>query len=680
MTIYYQHVSVEGAARNFPRSLGTITDGLKQFHLSDIEVHLQHLKHEELQNMREYIGEFAPTGFQVWGFPSSNHVKKKNRMVAGDYLLFLVSGNFTYIGQVIHSISKSSEDLSQHFWHEPRFPIIVLLRGDFIEYPWDNFKQHFQYQKNFRCPGQLMSVSPQRIADSPSGSEEAFIEYLLTTIGTNSIDQETDESTPFPPKELTPQEIRKILESKKYHNLVGVVETDEVEFKGEPYQLDKDSQKQELSKDVTGLANSKGGVIVIGVKTEKHPSLPHEQAIEVSPFPIPPSAGDMEQQYRNILKDWIFPAIKIEVRLHLVEDSQSGTSPKFVLAIFIPEQRENQPFLINRYIDENEKRNEIVFGYVERHGPGVVPRTVSELHRLLNRGIFADEVINGKFEVIIDQLSKITAQEAEITKTNQTMNQHIEDTLTALNRRNRAAILLAVFPHGETTIPTLFQSPGSEIVQLLLNPPILRNLGFDLRVGSFPAIREGLVQRSVAPGWKILDLWKDGSIIFGAAGDGDFLCWGNANGTTLIINPLALIESTYLFIMLSREVFQKFSVPPPTKVTFMLSLQNPPEGDLQQGFTEKPYELLAGHWGNLHRAPESSIEFRLECLLENYNFYSDEESSGKIAFELLGKLYTWFGIEENFIPYSEDTEKGRRISRSMVIEGGSRPTFPPRIQ
>ena len=36
-------------------------------------------------------------------------------------------------------------------------------------------------------------------------------------------------------KALTPQKIREILESKAYHDLVGVVETDEVEFKQEPY-------------------------------------------------------------------------------------------------------------------------------------------------------------------------------------------------------------------------------------------------------------------------------------------------------------------------------------------------------------------------------------------------------------------------------------------------------------
>ena len=321
-----------------------------------------------------------------------------------------------------------------------------------------------------------------------------------------------DAPIPIPPKELTPQEIRKILESREYYNLLGIVETEEVEFKGEPYQLDKDSQKQELSKDVSGLANSKGGVIVIGVKTERKPTIPHDQAIDVKPFPIPPSSGGysyIEQQYREILNKWIFPLIKIEVKLYPVEEnSQSDTDSRFLLAIFIPEHKENQPFLINRYIPEDEKKSDIVFGYVERRGPGVEPKSVSELHRLLNRGIFSDDLINEKFEVILDQLSKITVLGAGPTNTDQAINHHIKDTSTALDRTNKPTILLVAFPHGEITIPTIFQSRECEIVQLLLNPPALRNLGFDLRVGSFPGIREGQVRRSVAPGWKFLTSGK----------------------------------------------------------------------------------------------------------------------------------------------------------------------------
>lgn len=483
------------------------------------------------------------------------------------------------------------------------------------------------------------------------------------------------------PKELTPEKIREILEKKSYQDLIGVLETDKVEFKGQPYLLENESQKQELSKDVTGLANSKGGVIIIGVKTEKNLLIPHDQVVEISPFPpLTTPSTNLTEQYENILKTWVFPSIDFEVKLYRVgEASQPDSSPKFILAIFIPEQKKEQrPFLIVRYFDEkNEKKSEIVFGYAERRGSGVTPMTVSELHRLINRGIFSDDVINSKFDVILDLLSTQSGLQEE----NQIMEKHIKDSLTALDRADNPVILLGVFPSEEVQIPTLFQSRESEIVQLLTNPPSLRNLGFDLRVGSFPAIREGQVRRALAPRGKILDLRRDGSLIFGAAGDGNFLCWGNANETTLTINPLALIESTYLFIELSQEVFRKFATPRPTKAIFMLSLRNPPQGDLQQGYNvEKPYNLLAGNWGSFRTAPEPSKDFRVECLLEKYNFYTDEESSGRIAFGLLRELYTWFGIEENLIPYTEDTEKGSRISREMIIKGESRPTFPPPIQ
>jgi len=247
--------------------------------------------------------------------------------------------------------------------------------------------------------------------------------------------------------------------------------------------------------------------------------------------------------------------------------------------------------------------------------------------------------------------------------------------LTALDRADNPAILLGVFPSEEIQIPTLFQSRESEIVRLLNNPPTLRNLGFDLNVGSFPTIRAGSVRRALAPRRKILDLWRNGSLIFGGAGDGNFLCWGNVNEITLIINPLALIESTYLFIELSREVFRNFANPCPTKATFVLFLQSPSQGNFMEGYSEKRYELLPGYWVILHRAPDLSKEIRLEYSLEEYNFYTDEESSGRIAFGLLRELYIWFGIEENLIPYTEDTEKGRRISREMISKGGGQTDF-----
>lgn len=477
------------------------------------------------------------------------------------------------------------------------------------------------------------------------------------------------------PKELTLQDVLQILEEKQFQDLQGVVESDEIEFKHSPYQLENDLQKLELAKDVAALANLKGGIIVIGVETAKNPSISCDQAVKVIPFPRP--SLDMEKQYRDILQTWIFPSPKINIKLYPEEESSPA---KVLLSIHILLQKENRPFLYNRPINENGKRREIVFGYAERHGSNNEPMKINELHRLINRGIFANDMVNSKFDVILDKISSLSFSGSEQNKADQVITQHIEDSLAALDRKDKPAILLGAFPSGEISIPTLFQSRDGKIVHLLNNPPALRNLGFDLRVGSFPSIQEGRVLRSVAPRYKVLDLWKDGSLIFGGAGDGNFLCWGNANETKLTINPLALIESTYLFIRLSREVFQNFAIPCPTKATFVLSLRSPDQGNIQKGYDEKKYELLAGYWGNLCTAPGSSEEFRLECSLEEYDFYTDEEGSARIAFELLGKLYTWFGIPEDSIPYTEDKEKGKRISKSMIISGGSKPSFPPPIQ
>jgi predicted HTH transcriptional regulator len=71
------------------------------------------------------------------------------------------------------------------------------------------------------------------------------------------------------PKSLSLDDCRNLLASADYMSFVDAVETEHIEFKSEPYRLENDLQKQELAKDVSGLANAGGGVILIGFKTTK---------------------------------------------------------------------------------------------------------------------------------------------------------------------------------------------------------------------------------------------------------------------------------------------------------------------------------------------------------------------------------------------------------------------------
>jgi predicted HTH transcriptional regulator len=80
---------------------------------------------------------------------------------------------------------------------------------------------------------------------------------------------------------LTREEAIAVLESGNFEAFVGVEEDLEGEFKGEPYQLDQDVEKFELAKDCSALANASGGVIVIGVRTNRHAESPTDVGDEI---------------------------------------------------------------------------------------------------------------------------------------------------------------------------------------------------------------------------------------------------------------------------------------------------------------------------------------------------------------------------------------------------------------
>src|SRR5713101_5965300 len=84
---------------------------------------------------------------------------------------------------------------------------------------------------------------------------------------------------------LNPEQIQAILERANFDEFIGVVEDHQLECKKEPYQLQRDDQKQEFAKDVTGLANAEGGFLLIGVRTEKNPTHFGDEITSIHPFP-----------------------------------------------------------------------------------------------------------------------------------------------------------------------------------------------------------------------------------------------------------------------------------------------------------------------------------------------------------------------------------------------------------
>ncbi len=206
------------------------------------------------------------------------------------------------------------------------------------------------------------------------------------------------------PKYLNPEEVKAILESGNLDELVGAVEDEHLECKGALYQLKHDHHKQELAKDVSGLANADGGVILIGVRTQKDPKHFGDEISEVSTFP---RVLFMSKQYHDILENWIYPRLQ-QVKIQWFP---STTNPeKGIGAIFIQTQGSSRrPFLVTRTIDDKGKRVEVVFGYFERRQDNVDPMSVQELHRMVRDGV-RNELAGRQFEDIQGTLQHIQTE------------------------------------------------------------------------------------------------------------------------------------------------------------------------------------------------------------------------------------------------------------------------------
>lgn len=190
--------------------------------------------------------------------------------------------------------------------------------------------------------------------------------------------------------------------------------------------------------------------------------------------------------------------------------------------------------------------------------------------------------------------------------------------------------------------------------------------GFDLNTNSSAKIVKGQLRQAISPaGRKILQLWRDGTLVFAVAGDRDFLCWGNygPNNSTLRINPLVLAESTYLFSKLSVEVL-KYETPKPYEIEYSIGFRNMPIDDPSSGLVPFPLGTIGWHFSeNIISPSESNTELIIPIR-------EDDINPGIVAYNLVREFYLWFGVEADLIPYKEKIDDHWEISSTLVKKGG----------
>jgi hypothetical protein len=481
---------------------------------------------------------------------------------------------------------------------------------------------------------------------------------------------------------LTADQITAILRSGKLEDLIGAAETIDVEFKVAPYQLEQEYAKQELAKDVTALANSAGGIIVIGAATEPDPTHPTDKVITISPFL---ATLIQIQRYYDLIHEWTYPPVEgVEVRwFPAASDAQRGLA-----SIRVPQASlGNTPHFTTRFVSEEGKLSTLVFGYFERKRAGVQHKSVQQIHSVLRAGsrnveisdqlesIFAAlaeirirvsapafAAVDGSHEGDVSPQSFDKASPEQLSsgknsaEIGNTAHLRFRNATVAAELAEKPVFGFVAFPLKSTTVPELFKSQETSVVQLLSHPPKLRSNGFDLETDAGSAKNiQGKLRRAGGKN-KGLEFWRDGMLVFVGQGGRWFLSWPPNYQGNLALNAMVLAEASFLFARLLTKLLDHME-PKPSHLGLMTFLDNLNEEGrpavLRPEWRHQvPYVLTGGP-----EAPDKGAAFERTV--------SSTLSEGRIAFELLAPIYEWFSIDHDRIPYTEPAEDG---SRAVTVD------------
>ena len=434
-----------------------------------------------------------------------------------------------------------------------------------------------------------------------------------------------------------------IVRSRQFANLIGEIENEYFDVKSQPYYFDSSERaKRELAKDVAAFANSSGGFIFLGFKTKVSMSHPGEEVGEISPFLR--AQVDVDR-YSKLLNEWLYPeplGIKVEWFSH-GEDPEKG-----VVAITVPSQEErHKPYLIKRDVVDG-KGSETLLGYVQRRGDRTSIRSIVEIHQALRTGFSYEEAILGRFEnleSLIKRHFSVNADAEDAEKRTQDTQRRIEFALEHAELGKQRCLFLAATPSQNGELKSIFSDKPGSIKNKLENPFQFRSSGWGIRTLDQAKFLRGELIRVANGERKVVDLYRDGCLVFAGSANKEFIAWNN--NIDLQIHPLALIEVIASFVRFYKDVLADFHADA-GKITFRIGLRNMKlAGKISFLPARKDYATPLYPTGPAKTAPG-------DCWVKDIAT-SDAYDPDRVAFELVRELYVWFGQTEDVIPYT--TEK-----------------------
>jgi len=193
-----------------------------------------------------------------------------------------------------------------------------------------------------------------------------------------------DQTVPYPRgvrvRRATIDELLGLLRFGDFGSILGVREDVRIEFKRE-LNLKLDSEKHKLAKTVAAFANSGGGMLLVGVSSDRDPTTRSDYASELVYVPFPDEGG-----YYKALNDLLYPQIKVTIETF-------GSAPNCLLAVSVVSADLESPILVTKTVDEDLKGGSI-FGYYKRTEIESAHVKCAEVHALIQAGQKLNQIGN----------------------------------------------------------------------------------------------------------------------------------------------------------------------------------------------------------------------------------------------------------------------------------------------
>jgi hypothetical protein len=224
---------------------------------------------------------------------------------------------------------------------------------------------------------------------------------------------------------------------------------------------------------------------------------------------------------------------------------------------------------------------------------------------------------------------------------------------------------LAAKPSPDARFRDLFASKDAALVKLFNNPPILRKAGFSLEHDGNSRIVLGDLRRALIPAWKIMELWRDGTLIYAVDAFVQPL-WGSPRPDgSLQVNPLALAEPVYLFAGLSKLIYEQ-SAQTPQHVEYRIHFERLIQKKNRTTLGAGPLGPFFFGTSNQHAATESNMDRTIV-------WGRRDIEPGRVAYELIQEFYHSFGISDDGIPYTKKGANGELVVDPEALKKAGQP-------